>query len=201
VDVTYPEAQVGTRFVRGSGTSQATAITSGAVALYLSRYPNATPDQVKRALMTKASPMKNVPSVYRGAGSLQVRQAELNKVPVKATQPLKLDGTGTGSLEAARGTAHVSDEGDELTGEQDIFGTPWDGTTWAANASAGTSWSDGNWNGNPWTGTAWDGTSWTSQTWGSVLWSLSNWAGRRWTSDDWTGRRWTGGAWAIGAWR
>src|SRR5262249_6339964 len=124
VDVTYPEAQVGTRFVRGSGTSQATAITSGAVALYLSRYPNATPDQVKRALMTKAAPMKNIPSVYRGAGSLQVRQAELNKVPAKATQPLKLDGTGTGTLEGARGTAHVSDNGDELTGEQDIFGTP-----------------------------------------------------------------------------
>jgi serine protease AprX len=34
------------RFMRGSGTSESTAIASGAVALILDRFPHATPDQV-----------------------------------------------------------------------------------------------------------------------------------------------------------
>ena len=38
------------RFMRGSGTSESAAITSGAVALILSKFPNATPAQVKKML-------------------------------------------------------------------------------------------------------------------------------------------------------
>ena len=48
VDVNHPEGYVDARYFRGSGTSEATAITSGAVALVLQKYPNLTPDQVKR---------------------------------------------------------------------------------------------------------------------------------------------------------
>jgi hypothetical protein len=44
------------RFVRGSGTSQAAALTSGAVALMLSHRPDLTPDQVKRMLENSAQP-------------------------------------------------------------------------------------------------------------------------------------------------
>ncbi|MCU1427822.1 MAG: peptidase and in kexin sedolisin [Actinomycetia bacterium] len=201
VDTQYPDAQVGTRFVRGSGTSQATAITAGAVALFLQRYPTATPDQVKRAFMLKAVPLKSVRFTYRGSGSVQVRRAELGKLDRNASQPLTLDGTGIGSIEKARGSAHVTDGDVELTGEQDIFGAPWIGSLWATAAGLGTSWTDGTWNGNAWTGTGWSGSSWTSQTWAPATWTMSTWAGRRWTNDDWTGRRWTGGAWAIGAWR
>jgi serine protease AprX len=65
VDTNYPDARVGTRFFRGSGTSQATAITAGAAALFLQRYPTATPDQVKRAFMTSAVPLDNVSIVAR----------------------------------------------------------------------------------------------------------------------------------------
>jgi serine protease AprX len=201
VDETYPDARVGRRFVRGSGTSQATAITAGAVALLVQRFPRATPDEVKRLLKSKAIPMRSVPRVYRGAGSLQVRRAELGRPNPNAVQRWKRRGNGLGSLEKARGSAHVSDGSVELRGEQDIFGTPWDAATWAAATAAGTAWVDGTWNGNAWTGTGWNGVSWTSQTWGGTAWTMSTWAGRRWTNDDWTGRRWTGGAWAVGAWR
>ena len=43
--------------MRGSGTSESTAIASGAAALILSKFPNATPDQVKRLLKITAYDM------------------------------------------------------------------------------------------------------------------------------------------------
>src|SRR4051812_29527481 len=51
IDRSYPGARVGTTLFRGSGTSQATAITSAAVALLLQGRPSLTPDQVKNLLM------------------------------------------------------------------------------------------------------------------------------------------------------
>src|SRR3954470_1774451 len=45
------------RFVKGSGTSQAAAMVSGAVALMLSKDPTLTPDQVKFLLRGTASPV------------------------------------------------------------------------------------------------------------------------------------------------
>ena len=51
VDTNYPESQVGDRFTRGSGTSQATAVTAGLAADLFDRYPWATPDQIKNVLV------------------------------------------------------------------------------------------------------------------------------------------------------
>ncbi|MFN2538256.1 MAG: S8 family serine peptidase, partial [Mycobacteriales bacterium] len=59
IDQANASARVGTRFFRGSGTSQAAAVVSGLVALYLQKYPSATPDQVKAGLMSTASAPKS----------------------------------------------------------------------------------------------------------------------------------------------
>jgi subtilisin family serine protease len=48
--IQYPAGREGTRFFRGSGTSQAAAVVSGAVALLLQQRPGATPDEVKSIL-------------------------------------------------------------------------------------------------------------------------------------------------------
>jgi subtilisin family serine protease len=50
VDQGYPSARVGARFFRGSGTSQSTAVVSGAAALMFQRYPGLTPQQAKMLL-------------------------------------------------------------------------------------------------------------------------------------------------------
>ena len=53
-DVENPAARVGTRQLRGSGTSQAAAVVSGAAALVVSQRPGITPDQVKELLTPTA---------------------------------------------------------------------------------------------------------------------------------------------------
>ena len=54
LDTEFPSARVDSKFFRGSGTSQAAAITSGLVARLLSAKPWLTPDQVKATLTQSA---------------------------------------------------------------------------------------------------------------------------------------------------
>ncbi|MDQ1602586.1 MAG: serine protease AprX, partial [Actinomycetota bacterium] len=198
IDLANPLGRVGTRFLRGSGTSQATAVVSGAAAILLQRYPKLTPDQVKKMLMTSATGFPGASSLYRGSGALDVGKA-LSAGPstVAASQPF---GTGTGSLEMARGSAHVAAGGTDLVGEQDIFGARWVGVTWAPQAWSGDAWTGGSWNGNAWTGSGWTDTSWLGTTWAGTTWLGTDWAGADWSSHSWTSHSWTSTGWTGGDW-
>src|SRR5690349_7855076 len=70
IDVNYPTGLVPGdttgRLFRGSGSSQAAAVTSGAVALLLQKRPTLTPDQVKAILMATADPLPKVTSYAKG---------------------------------------------------------------------------------------------------------------------------------------
>jgi serine protease AprX len=199
IDQEHPGAVVDDRYFRGSGTSQAAAVTSGAVALLLQARPNLSPDQVKALLKATATPIAGAGLRAQGAGRLDVKLAAVDPVPLGASQKWTT-GAGTGSLEAARGTAHAADDGIDLTGEQDIFGRPWNGATWAPAAMAGTTWTDGTWNGSVWTGDCWCGESWTGRTWIGRTWIGSSWTGRTWIGRTWIGRTWTGRTWIGDGW-
>ena len=115
-----------TRFFRGSGTSQSTAVVSGAAALLLQQRPELTPDQVKKLLTGSADD---------AAGE---RRADLRRRPARrppgadrprrpaalpAARPGRHRPRLAGGRPAAR--AHVDRPGDRRacsTGEQDIFG-------------------------------------------------------------------------------
>ena len=79
VDAQHPEGLVAgdtsNRFFRGSGTSQATAVTSGEVALLLQARPTLTPDQVKALLMSTADPLVQNPNPAMGAGVVDLAGA------------------------------------------------------------------------------------------------------------------------------
>ena len=207
VDTEYPDARLGDRLFRGSGTSQSAAVVSGCAALLLSKYPRLTPDQVKKQLMRTARPLADSP-LHRGSGLIDVARAE--QLPPVAAKQAASRATGTGLLEAARGSSHVVDGTTALTGEQDIFGSAWNGTTWAASDSRGLAWTGGNWNGDTWTGTTWVLTqllgvlrlvpSWIGVTWTAPTWAGSDWLGHTWTSMRWDGHSWTGGTWAGHSW-
>jgi serine protease AprX len=197
IDQENPSAVVNSRFFRGSGTSQAAAVVSGLSAQYLSRYPNATPDQVKKALMNTATVPSTAKAMFAGVGVPDVSSA----LQQKPTYTQAATGaTGSGSLEAARGSAHVSDGTADLTGEQDIFGHAWNGAVWAASTSSGTAWNGGDWNGNTWTGSSWSGNTWTGSTWTGNTWTGNTWTGNTWTGNTWTGSGWSGNTWTGNTW-
>ncbi len=194
-DERNPTARVGDRFAKASGTSQATAVVSGEVALLLQRYPTMTPDQVKYQLMSTATSFPSSTTKYEGTGLTSVALAEFRK-PEKYVQKGLVTSTGTGSIEASRGTSHVYDGVSELTGEFDIFGNPWDGAAWAAADVAGTVWDAGQWRGFGWSGDGWD-----ARTWRSVEWASGTWSARTWRDSEWSARTWRDGAWSARTWR
>ena len=70
----YPVTLQCTLF-RGSGTSQAAAVVSGAVADLLQAFPTLTPDQVKYALTSTAPPVSNSTPAATGAGVINLQPA------------------------------------------------------------------------------------------------------------------------------
>jgi Subtilase family len=198
IDQEYPEGRVSERFFRGSGTSQAAAVASGAVALLLSQRPFLTPDQVKEVLTSSAVRIRRGDRLCQGAGMLDLREAMHERTP--GGVQLWPRATGLGSLEAARGTAHLSDGEEELRGEIDIFGTQWDGKSWSEASWAGTSWLGGLWNGKSWSGDSWSGTSWAGKSWSAIAWSSGSWSGKSWSDMSWSGKSWSGKSWSVGTW-
>ena len=199
IDEAHPGAVVDERYFRGSGTSQASAVTSGAVALLLDARPNLRPDEVKALLKATATRIDNFGSRAQGAGRINVYKAARSSVPYGATQTWTAS-SGTGSLDQARGTQRVADDGVELVGEQDIMGQPWNAAKWAQLSRSGNAWTDGTWNGSVWTGDCWCSTTWAGTGWDSAEWTGSSWTGRAWIGRAWIGRAWIGRAWIGDEW-
>jgi serine protease AprX len=197
IDVAYPNARVGSRFFKGSGSSQSAAVTTGAVALLLQSRPDLTPDQVKDILRGSAKAMPNADSAGRGNGELDIYAASLRaKTLTKQSWPKS---TGLGSLEQARGTQHVADGDVDLTGEQDVLGQ-FDATKWAPASAAFAGWTGGQWAGADWSGTCWCATSWAGRSWAGRSWAGRSWAGDAWSGRSWAGRSWAGGSWTGSSW-
>jgi serine protease AprX len=196
IDQTYgATGAVDGGFMRGSGTSQATAVMSGAAALVLQQHPTWTNNQVKALLTTTARKLTAgtlTPSA-QGKGSLDLAKA-LSVTSVAATNSYT-NSTGTATLDSARGTAHLVDNGVVLNGERDIFGDAVSTATLASRRTAGTAWTGGTWNGRMWSGSSFTGSSWTATTWSGRMWS-----GRMWSSEVWSGRMWSGRMWSAGTW-
>jgi serine protease AprX len=201
IDQQHPEGRVGDRFFRGSGTSQSAAVVAGAAALILEDHPAYTPDDVKYVLEESAKPLRLADAQSQGAGTLDIRRAVTQPIPPSAdTQQRWARGTGTGSRDAARGTYKLAKDGVVLEGEQDIFGSPWDGVSWSGVSWSGVSWSGGTWNGVSWSGVSWSGVSWSGVSWSGVSWSGVSWSGVSWSGVSWSGVSWSGVSWSGVSW-
>ena len=194
----HPEGMVNETIIRGSGTSQAAAVVSGAVALLLEERPDLTPDQVKAILTSSATRIPLTPTVYQGAGLLDVAEARTLPAP-DAVQSWERS-TGKGSLEEARGTQHVELDGAVVSGERTVWGDAWNARKWLKLAGADDTWSEPVWNGSSWTGSSWTGSSWTGSSWTGSSWTGSSWTGSSWTGSSWTGSSWTGSSWTGSSW-
>jgi serine protease AprX len=199
IDQLYPNARQGARYLRGSGSSQAAAVVSGAAALLLQQRPDLTPDQVKALLKTTATKLNGVTPFAQGSGLINLRAARVAATPA-GTQQIHGAGTGVGSLQAARGTHRMVRDGVELSGERDIHGKNFSSAAWAPTSLAGSSWSNGVWNGSSWSGSSWSGSSWSGSSWSGSSWSGSSWSGSSWSGSSWSGSSWSGSSWSGSSW-
>jgi serine protease AprX len=219
VDQANPGAVVGSRFIRGSGTSQATAVVSGVVALLRQRFPDATPDMIKAMLRSAARHFGrdgDGEDDFRGRGVVNAEAVESPRALGIAQRFADLNpARGTGSLDKARGGVDVIDHGIALTGEQDIFGAAWDPSAWSVADVGQTAWVRGTWRGAKWAGagfnrngdwstTKWKSTDWAGEAWTyagkAPRWSGSRWSGSRWSGSRWSGSRWSGSRWSGSRW-
>ncbi|WP_433606156.1 S8 family serine peptidase [Dactylosporangium sp. CA-139114] len=199
VDNLYPDARVGTTLFKGSGTSQATAVVSGAAALLLQARPAATPDQVKDWLVRGGTALTTGTAKTLGLSALNVNGA-LARTGTTVPAPSVRLSSGTGSLQGARGTASLTIDGVKLTGERTIWGI-FGTAQWAKSTTP--SWSGGLWLGYRLAGDGWTGTSWASKTWAAGTWTAAPWGGSvaaGWSDPAWSGRTWSGRTWSAGTW-
>ncbi len=123
----HPSAHAVGALWRGSGTSQATAVVSGAAALYLQAHPSATPAQVKASLRTAA---RALPGDRDGQGLVR------HTVRVVAAP----DGTSLSG-------------GGDLTGEGSFDASSWSASSWSASSWSASSWSASSWSASSWSAT------------------------------------------------
>ena len=213
IELNNPKALLAPSYIRGSGTSQAAAVASGAVALLLAARPDLTPDQVKALLMSTASPIANQTRYAQGAGRLQLEAAAAAPTP---TGVQALTAGGRGSIDASRGSMRVvaSCGGAlvEIRGEIDVRCQPWDGSRWSGSRWSGDAWTGSAWKGSEWTGSAWKGVSWSDAVWTGSAWKGGTWLGESWyggsgwngdttATSPWTGSAWKGSTWQGSAWK
>ena len=182
LDTTYPAARIGERLFRGSGTSQAAAVVSGAAALLIQQRPTSTPDQVKALLTGTAAPSRAPPRPSRARGLIDLAKAKDTATPVDAKQTFAVS-TGIGSLEllAWFGPRH----------RQRPCRSPVRSTSAASgfdvrDLAAGLK-NGANWNGMSWSGMSWSGMSWSGMSWSGMSWSGMSWSGMSWSGMSWSG--------------
>lgn len=205
----------GTAYRRGSGTSMAAAVTSGAVALLLQRHPDWSPDRVKYALTSTAHKVAARDPRLVGAGLVNVVAADAAR-PGVANTGVYTPASGTGSLQDSRGTVVVGQCADAqacaqcdadgscpaITGENTAQGRAYRASQYAAANWTESSWYTSQWAAplldTGWYGNSWLGNSWLGNSWLGNSWLGSSWYGNNDTSDSY-GRPARGGAW-YGAW-
>jgi serine protease AprX len=200
IDANHPEGRLDDRYFRGSGTSEATAIVAGAVALVLQKYPQMTPDLVKRFFASNAVKLASFDSQAQGAGEIRLGAMATATPQWSYTGQNYAGAAGTGSIERSRGQDHLTRDGVTLATEEDIFGKPLDTAALAKQEAAGTAWNGGVWNGSTWSGSTWSGSTWSGSTWSGSTWSGSTWSGSTWSGSTWSGSTWSGSTWSGSSW-
>jgi len=168
-------------YVRGSGSSQAAAVTSGAAAVLLSARPDLTPDQVKALLTRTADPIAGVSPASQGKGRIDLAEA-LTADPGPASWQ-SATSSGLGSIDASRGGRWVQNDCggdgtlDVVKGEIDVRCEPWNGSSWSGSSWSGSSWSGSSWSGSSWSGSSWSGSSWSGSSWSGGEWTTGQYEG------------------------
>jgi serine protease AprX len=189
LDQLHASARVGDHYFKGTGTSQSAAVVSGVAALMFQANPSLTPDVAKATLLGTAFRNMGQPLVDAYGAASAAALGQYLMVPANAGL---IPSTGMGSLEASRGSYHVSADIDGdgnpevVKGEIDVLGNSWSGAVFVS--------------GNSWTGNSWTGNEWSSRLFEGNSWTGNSWTGNEWTGNEWSGNEWTGNEWSSNSW-
>jgi serine protease AprX len=216
IDQKYGDtARVKSEYFRGTGTSMATAVTSGAVALILQRAPGLVPDQVKFRLMDTARQIVDTDPKAAGKGVIDAFRAATSTSTNLANQGIE-PATGLGLLELDRGSLHVDVKVAlppgrlALTGEFVAQTDP--SIINPLNPASLVPWLDVNYTLTGWDPASWDDTTWATEQWLPTVWqgdqaplgweptvdvgvNGTQWRGTQWRNEDWDGTQWRGTQW------
>jgi serine protease AprX len=178
LDVLHPDRVVtasdGQTYFRLSGTSMATGVASGVVALLLQAHPELKPNQVKAILTGTAAPFGqstgvSVPGPVAGAGNLNAQAA----IQAPAVAPTNV---GLRVADPAAEGLYALLNGQPLVWKDPTLnGIDWTQYTWANLV-----WSDAAWDNLAWDNFAWDTLAWSSLTWSNFAWDAIAWNDGAW---------------------
>ncbi len=196
LDQLHPTARVGSRYFRGTGTSQSAAVVSGLAAALLSSQPSLTADQVKYLLTSEAADIAPG-TILDGSGRIDPKMSG-KKSGTAWKAPMQVFTSAASGLDP-NGLPVLMPTTNTWTG-----GT-WNGASWAGGTWSGASWAGASWAGASWAGASWAevvaGASWAGASWAGASWAGASWAGASWAGASWAGASWAGASWAGEGWR
>jgi serine protease AprX len=193
IDTQFPTYVDGS-YRKGSGTSMATGVVSGSVALMLQANAALTPDRIKYALDVTARPAASNDPMAVGAGVVDAYGAV--RAPAGVANQNVPRSNGLGSLDLSRGSVQVvlNDPGQTLvSGQLTAQLLLWNPVVYTTGV---------------WTPLTWDVSSVAASRWYASRWYASRWYASRWYASRWYGQvdasRWYGAEWygsaSYGAW-
>jgi serine protease AprX len=178
LDVANPDRVVtaanGATYFRMSGTSMATGVASGAVALLLQAHPGLKPNQVKGILTRTAAPFGqlagvSVPSPIAGQGVVDEHAATTAAAALSANHGLRVADPAAQTLYSV------------------LNGQP---LSWKDPTANGIDWNSVTWTNLIWDDFAWDNLRWDDFAWDTLNWDTLNWTDFAWDSLSWTDAQW-----------
>ncbi|MDP9434250.1 MAG: S8 family serine peptidase [Actinomycetota bacterium] len=198
IATSYPAARVGEAYIRGSGSSMSTAVTSGIVAAVLSRRPALRPDAVTGLLTSTAYATPGLASApAAGAGGLDAAQALAN---AKTYRPAPSRPDRDAALLAADARWWTALDEAVRSGDGAAATKAWYQLSVDSRAGASRAWADLDFTSRAWASRAWASGSWTSRAWAGAEGTDEQWVSRAWASRAWASRAWAGEGWASRAW-
>jgi serine protease AprX len=177
-----------------SGTSMASAVMAGAVALLLQDEPDLTPNQVKHRLMATTAPFDGPEPGSTGAGYLDIYAAVHGTTTESAN-------VGIVPHQLLAKMALIAFWASENGGDSiDWDSVNWDSVNWDSVNWDSVNWDSVNWDSVNWDSVNWDSVNWDSVNWDSVNWDSVNWDSVNWDSVNWDSVNWDSVNWDSVNW-